>query len=165
MSSLEDFIFLTGMPFRWHAQHKISTDSSLLSNVNLLNLGHKHLKPPKTVLKPECVPSKTISLLKTIAAFLWSESIVFTNFYTNMDNINAKSISFCMTISIYKGQLIKVIGPQQNCWSCDHMINFQFMKKICLYCCLGQMILVGIESTIRISLLEALPGGAPMSPV
>ena len=75
-----------------------------------------------------------------------------------MDNINAKSISFCMTISIYKGQFIKVIGPQQNCWSCDHMINFQFMKKICLYFCLGQMILVGIESTIRISLLEALPG-------
>ena len=73
------------------------------NNVNLLNLGHKHLKPPKTVLKPECVPSKTISLLKTIAAFLWGESIVFTNFYTNMDNINAKSISFCMTISIYKG--------------------------------------------------------------
>ena len=27
------------------------------------------------------------------------------------------------------------------------------------------MILLGIESTIRISLLEALPGGAPMSPV
>ena len=38
------------------------------------------------------------------------------------------------------------------------MMNFQFMKKICLYFCLGQMILVGIESTIRISLLEALPG-------
>lgn len=111
MSSREDFIFLTGMLFCWHAQHKISTDSSLLSNVNLLNLGHEHLKPPKTVLKPECVPSKTISLLKTIAAFLWDESIVFTNFYTNMDNINAKSISFCMTISIYKGQFIKVIGP------------------------------------------------------
>ena len=54
---------------------------------------------------------KTISLLKTIAAFLWGESIVFTNFYTKMDNINAKSISFCMTISIYKGQFIKVIGP------------------------------------------------------
>ena len=74
-----------------------------------------------------------------------------------MDNINAKSISFCMTISIYKGQFIKVIGPQQNCWSCDHMMNFQFMKKICLYFCLGQMILVGIESTIRISLLEVMP--------
>lgn len=49
--------------------------------------------------------------LKTIAAFLWGESTVFTNFYTNMDNIDAKSISFCMTISIHKGQFIKVIGP------------------------------------------------------
>lgn len=26
MSSLEDFIFLTEMLFRWNAQHKISTD-------------------------------------------------------------------------------------------------------------------------------------------
>ena len=71
MSSLEDFIFLTEMLFHWHAQHKISTESNLLSNViNLLNLGHEHLIPPNNVLKPKCAPSKNILLSKMIAAFL-----------------------------------------------------------------------------------------------
>lgn len=110
MSSLEDFIFLTGILFRWHAQHKISTDSNLLSNVNLLNLGHEHLKPPKTVLKTWVCTLKKYFIIKDDCSFSKGESIVLTNFYTNMDTIDAKSISFCMTTSIYKGQFKKVIG-------------------------------------------------------